>query len=135
MVSSSASTWISIKLIHHYHIMRLITSSQHETGTSSQHEVGTSSQHEVGTSSQQLTHHHSWHIITTIKHEVGTSSQQLSWHIITTIKLAYHHINYAGTSSQQLRCRIRLYQAYLKIAQNLHEIEAWSTHQQPVHLC
>jgi hypothetical protein len=28
-----------------------------------------------------------------------------------------------------------LYQAYLESAQNLHEIEAWSTHQQPVHPC
>jgi hypothetical protein len=29
----------------------------------------------------------------------------------------------------------RLYQAYLESAQTLHEIEAWSTHQQPVHSC
>jgi hypothetical protein len=58
MKSSSASIWISIKLIHHHHhSTRLVTSSQHEAGTSSQHEAGTSSQHEVGTSSQ---------------HEVGT---------------------------------------------------------------
>jgi hypothetical protein len=78
MVSSSASTWISIKLIHHHHSTRLVTSSQHEAGTSSQHEAGTSSQHEAGTSSQ---------------HKAGTSSQQLSWHIITTIKLAHHHNN------------------------------------------
>ena len=28
-----------------------------------------------------------------------------------------------------------LFQAYLKSAQTLHEIEAWSTHQQPVHPC
>jgi hypothetical protein len=66
MVSSSASTWISIKLIHHHLNTRLVTSSQHEAGTS---------QHEVGTSSQQL----SWHIITTIKptnhqHEVGITT-------------------------------------------------------------
>jgi hypothetical protein len=29
----------------------------------------------------------------------------------------------------------RLYQAYLEISQTLYEIEAWSTHQQPIHLC
>jgi uncharacterized protein involved in propanediol utilization len=53
MKSSSASIWISIKLIHHHHHnTKLVTSSQHEAGTSSQHEAGTSSQHEVGTSSQ-----------------------------------------------------------------------------------
>jgi hypothetical protein len=51
MKSSSASIWISIKLIHHHHSTRLVTSSQHEAGTSSQHEADTSSQHEVGTSS------------------------------------------------------------------------------------
>ena len=28
-----------------------------------------------------------------------------------------------------------LYQAYLESAQTLHEIEAWSTHQQPIHPC
>ena len=28
-----------------------------------------------------------------------------------------------------------LYQAYLESAQTLHEIEAWSTHRQPVHPC
>jgi hypothetical protein len=47
MISSSASTWISIKLIHHHHSTRLVTSSQHGAGTSS----------------QQL----DWHIITIIK--------------------------------------------------------------------
>jgi hypothetical protein len=29
----------------------------------------------------------------------------------------------------------RLYQDYLESAQTLHKIEAWSTHQQPVHPC
>jgi hypothetical protein len=48
MKSSSTSIWISIKLIHHHHSMRLATSSQHEVGSSSQHEAGTSSQHEAG---------------------------------------------------------------------------------------
>jgi hypothetical protein len=76
MASSSASTWISIKLIHHHHSTRLVTSSQHEAGTSSHHKADTSLQLEAGISSQ---------------HEVGTSSQQLSWNIITTIKLAHHH--------------------------------------------
>jgi hypothetical protein len=28
-----------------------------------------------------------------------------------------------------------LYQAYLESVQTLHEIEVWSTHQQPVHPC
>ena len=51
MELSSASIWISIKLIHHHHNMRLVTSSQHEAGTSSQHEAGTSSQHKADTSS------------------------------------------------------------------------------------
>jgi hypothetical protein len=32
-------------------------------------------------------------------------------------------------------CPFRLYQYYLKSVQTLHEIEVWSTHQQPVHLC
>jgi hypothetical protein len=41
MKSSSASIWISIKLIHHHHNTRLVTSSQHEAGSSSQHEAGT----------------------------------------------------------------------------------------------
>jgi hypothetical protein len=78
MTSSSASTWISMKLIHHHHNTRLVTSSQHEAGTSSQHKAGTSSQHEAGTSSQ---------------HEDGTSLKQLRWYIITTINLAHHHNN------------------------------------------
>jgi hypothetical protein len=78
MISSSASTWISMKLIHHHHSTRLVTSSQHKVGTSSQCEVGTSSQHEDGTSSQ---------------HEDGISTQQLSWKHHTTIKLATPHNN------------------------------------------
>jgi hypothetical protein len=41
MKSSSASIWISIKLIHHHHSTRLASSSHHEASTSSQHEVGT----------------------------------------------------------------------------------------------
>jgi hypothetical protein len=28
-----------------------------------------------------------------------------------------------------------LYQAYIESAQTLNEIEAWSTHLQPIHLC
>jgi hypothetical protein len=32
MKSSFASIWISIKLIHHHHNTRLVTSSQHEAG-------------------------------------------------------------------------------------------------------
>jgi hypothetical protein len=41
MKSSSASIWISIKLIHHHHSTRLVTSSQHKAGSSSQHKAGT----------------------------------------------------------------------------------------------
>jgi hypothetical protein len=41
MKSSSASIWISIKLIHHHHNMRLVTSSHHNAGSSSQHEAST----------------------------------------------------------------------------------------------
>jgi hypothetical protein len=68
MKSSSASIWISIKLIHHHHHnMRLVTSSQHEVGTSSQHEAGTT---------QQLR----WNHNTTIKLE-------------STIKLKSQHNN------------------------------------------
>jgi hypothetical protein len=70
MISSSASTWISMKLIHHNHSTRLVTSSQHNAGTSSQHEAGTSSQLEA-----------------------GNTTQQLSWNHNTTIKLATPHNN------------------------------------------
>jgi hypothetical protein len=49
MKLSSASIWISIKLIHHHHNMRLVTSSQHEADSSSQHEADSSSQHKAST--------------------------------------------------------------------------------------
>jgi hypothetical protein len=70
MVSSSASTWISIKLIHHHHITRLVTSSQHEAG------------HIITTRGWYIITARGWHIITA-----------RGWHIITTIKLTHHHNN------------------------------------------
>ena len=63
--------------------------------------------------------------------------------LVTSHLLALHYNNEAGSK----RCLITtttppfeegpfgLYQAYLESAQTLHEIEAWSTHRQPIHLC
>jgi hypothetical protein len=61
MKSSSASIWISIKLIHHHHSTRLVTSSQHEAGS----------------------HHHTtrgWH-----------TTQQLSWNHNTRLALRHNN--------------------------------------------
>jgi hypothetical protein len=63
MKSSSASIWISIKLIHHHHSTRLVTSSQHEAGSSSQHIITTG-----------------WH-----------TTQQLSWNHNTTGFTGFTH--------------------------------------------
>ena len=63
--------------------------------------------------------------------------------MITTIKLA-HHQHEAGITTLGWQHNTTppfegdpygLHQAYLESAQTLHEIEVWSTHIQPTHLC
>jgi hypothetical protein len=55
-------------------------------------------------------------------------SQQLSWKHNTSLA-------YLNTTPPFEGGPFRLYQAYLESDQTLHEIEAWSTHRQLVHLC
>jgi hypothetical protein len=71
------------------------------------------------------------------------SCQDRSTVLVSSHRLALRHNNKDGSK----RCLITattppfeegpfgLYQAYLESAQTLDEIEAWSTHQQPVHPC
>jgi hypothetical protein len=71
------------------------------------------------------------------------SCQARSTVLVSSHHLALRHSNKDGRK----RCLIttttppfeegpfRLYQDYIESSQTLHEIEAWSTHQQPVHPC
>jgi hypothetical protein len=59
MKSSSASIWISIKLIHHHHNTRLVTSSEHEADSSSQYWIGFTSQLSSWKHSTHLAFRHS----------------------------------------------------------------------------
>jgi len=77
MKSSSASIWISIKLIHHHHNTRLVTSSQHEANSSSQYWSGFMS--------QLLGWKHSTHLA--FRHNNQARSTILDWLCVTTIKL------------------------------------------------
>jgi hypothetical protein len=83
-------------------------------------------QHEASITAIKLAHQHSTRL-EYHQHEAGITARgryidtARSWNIITTPPFE------GGPFG--------LYQAYLKSAQTLHEIEAWSTHQQPVHLC